>query len=66
MAFLPPPTPLVVDTDTAAALTGVSAFAVREAVRNNDLVARYPNNDPHFLVSDLLVWVESWPTEKKA
>jgi hypothetical protein len=55
----PPPPPICVTVDHAAAMVGLSAQAIRRAILQGDLTAHYPTSRPMIMVDDLRGWVES-------
>ncbi|MGF3056193.1 helix-turn-helix transcriptional regulator [Microbacterium sp. YY-01] len=50
--------------DEAQKATGVSRSIIEQAIRNNDLIARYPSSRPVIRVADLDEWLKSRPTER--
>jgi hypothetical protein len=55
---------LALSYDEAAAALGVSKKVLQIAVRNNELVASYPNSKPIFRLSELQRWLDSLPNER--
>lgn len=49
----------------AAEACGVSIDIIRRAVRNNDMIARYPTSRPVILNAELDAWLEALKTDPK-
>ncbi len=56
-------TTIAVNVAQASKLTGISPDVIRRAIRANKLIAYYPSSRPIMLVSDLLAWITSSPSE---
>lgn len=49
----------------AAEACGVGETRIKEAVRNGELVARYPSSRPVITRDELDEWLRSLPTERR-
>lgn len=50
----------------AAEQAGVSQKVVSRAIRDGQLLAKYPTSRPVILHDDLVAWVEGAPSQRKA
>jgi hypothetical protein len=50
----------------AAYATGVSAALIRQAIKDNELVARYAKTKTIIATTDLERWLSALPTEPRA
>jgi hypothetical protein len=58
------PPPICVTVDQAAAMVGLSAQAIRRAILQGELSARYPTSRPVIMIEELHAWVDASTTRK--
>lgn len=57
--------PIAYNVTKAAEQAGVSVDVIRQAIKNGDLIARYPTSRPVIQRSELEEWLDTRPTEPK-